>query len=88
MISFQNYYKYFPFLQTGIFAHPIYSEKGDYPDTVKERVNLNSEKENRYISRLPKFTDEEIESLKGKNHKCNYTKLNFMARLSFRHTNI
>lgn len=68
MVSFQNYYKYFPFLQTGIFAHPIYSEKGDYPDTVKERVNRNSEKENRFISRLPKFTDEEIKMVQGKNY--------------------
>lgn len=72
MFYLQNYYKYFPFLQTGIFAHPIYSEKGDYPETVRERVNLNSKRENRFISRLPKFTNKEIEELKGKNYRCTY----------------
>lgn len=54
-------------LQTEIFANPIYSEKGDFPDIVKTIVAENSQKEGRRRSRLPKFSEEEIESLRGMN---------------------
>lgn len=48
-----------------MYAHPIYSEKGGYPDVVKYNVDENSRKENRRRSRLPQFTKEEIEYVRG-----------------------
>ncbi|KAI5753327.1 hypothetical protein M8J77_025924 [Diaphorina citri] len=49
----------------GLFAHPIYSEAGDYPPIVRQIVDQNSAKEGRARSRLPRFTEEEIKALKG-----------------------
>ncbi|XP_047004523.1 myrosinase 1-like [Schistocerca americana] len=49
----------------GIFAHPIYSQEGDYPAVVRERVDNNSKAEGLARSRLPKFTQEEIEYIRG-----------------------
>lgn len=46
---------------TGLYFHPIFSASGDYPEVVREYVNKNSGVE----SRLPYFTDEEVEMLKG-----------------------
>ncbi|XP_049791492.1 myrosinase 1-like [Schistocerca nitens] len=51
--------------EDGIFAHPIFSEDGDYPAVVRQRVDANSEAEGRPRSRLPTFTQEEIEYLRG-----------------------
>ncbi|KAG8247899.1 hypothetical protein J6590_051199 [Homalodisca vitripennis] len=51
--------------QLGIFAHPIFSSDGDYPAVVRELVDKNSNLENRNSSRLPSFTAQEIEELKG-----------------------
>jgi lactase-phlorizin hydrolase len=50
----------------GIYAHPIFSEEGDYPSVVKERVDANSKAEGFTTSRLPKFTSEEVNFIKGK----------------------
>lgn len=52
----------------GIFAHPIFSKDGDYPEVVRERVDYNSKREGRSSSRLPTFTKEEILELKGRVH--------------------
>jgi lactase-phlorizin hydrolase len=52
--------------QLGIYAHPIFSEEGDYPSVVKERVDANSKAEGFTTSRLPKFTSEEVNFIKGK----------------------
>ncbi|XP_065212467.1 myrosinase 1-like isoform X1 [Planococcus citri] len=49
----------------GLFAHPIYSKEGDYPDVVRKMVDESSKKEGRKRSRLPTFTKEEKESLIG-----------------------
>ncbi|XP_049837975.1 myrosinase 1-like [Schistocerca gregaria] len=49
----------------GIFAHPIYSQDGDYPGVVRQLVDANSEAEGRPRSRLPTFTQEEIEYIRG-----------------------
>uniref|UniRef100_A0A8D8URR0 Lactase-phlorizin hydrolase n=1 Tax=Cacopsylla melanoneura TaxID=428564 RepID=A0A8D8URR0_9HEMI len=51
--------------QLGLFAHPIYSKTGDYPPIVRQIVDQNSAKEGRPRSRLPRFTAEEVEQLKG-----------------------
>ncbi|XP_049837166.1 myrosinase 1-like [Schistocerca gregaria] len=51
--------------KVGIFAHPIYSQEGDYPVVVRERVDNNSKAEGLPRSRLPKFTQEEIEYIRG-----------------------
>lgn len=52
-------------VQSGIFAHPIFSAEGDYPQIVRERVDYNSKREGRSISRLPTFTKDEVQKLKG-----------------------
>ncbi|XP_049939072.1 myrosinase 1-like [Schistocerca serialis cubense] len=49
----------------GIYAHPIYTEDGDYPAVVRQRVDANSAAEGRPRSRLPTFTQEEIAYIRG-----------------------
>lgn len=49
----------------GLFAHPIFSKEGDYPTVVRERVDRNSSEEKRARSRLPVFTKEEVEEIRG-----------------------
>lgn len=51
--------------QLGLYAHPIFSVSGGYPQVVANNVDENSRRENRRISRLPKFTAAEIEYVKG-----------------------
>ncbi|XP_049766138.1 myrosinase 1-like [Schistocerca cancellata] len=51
--------------QMGIYAHPIYSAGGDYPAVVRERVDANSAAEGRPRSRLPSFTQEEVQYIRG-----------------------
>jgi hypothetical protein len=53
------------FFQTGCVLHPIYSATGDYPPVMKERISMLSKKEGYSRSRLPSFTKEEIEMVKG-----------------------
>jgi len=53
-------------LQLGLFANPIYSLDGNYPDLVRKQVDKLSEAEGYYRSRLWKFTPEEILNIKGK----------------------
>jgi Glycosyl hydrolase family 1 len=54
-------------LQLGWFAHPVYSQTGDYPAVMKEYVARHSSEEGLLTSRLPEFTAEEIEMVKGSN---------------------
>ncbi|XP_047004516.1 myrosinase 1-like [Schistocerca americana] len=49
----------------GIFAHPIFTNEGDYPAVVRQRVDANSAAEARPRSRLPTFTQEEIDYIRG-----------------------
>ncbi|XP_059056668.1 myrosinase 1-like [Achroia grisella] len=52
-------------MRLGIYAHPIYSNIGDYPPLVREIIDTNSRLQNFTRSRLPVFSKEEIELLKG-----------------------
>ena len=53
------------FFQLGCVLHPIYSTNGDYPPVMKEWVAKKSKEEGYSKSRLPSFTKEEIEMVKG-----------------------
>uniref|UniRef100_A0A914XGY9 beta-glucosidase n=1 Tax=Plectus sambesii TaxID=2011161 RepID=A0A914XGY9_9BILA len=52
-------------MELGWFAHAVYSKEGDYPLVMRERMAELSKQEGRATSRLPKFTQKEIESLRG-----------------------
>ncbi|XP_065212470.1 myrosinase 1-like [Planococcus citri] len=51
--------------ELGWFGHPIYSKAGNYPPIMRELVDKRSKEEGRMRSRLPTFTPEEIEEIKG-----------------------
>lgn len=44
----------------GLFAHPIYSDEGDYPLLVRNRIDDMSRNQGFARSRLPFFTPEEV----------------------------
>ena len=46
--------------QLGMYAHPIFSDIGDYPSFVRERINDMSRMQGYSRSRLPYFTPEEV----------------------------
>ncbi|PZC74787.1 hypothetical protein B5X24_HaOG207160 [Helicoverpa armigera] len=49
----------------GWFAHPIFSESGDYPPIMRKLVDANSKRQGFPRSRLPYFTPQEVKMLKG-----------------------
>ena len=49
--------------QIDSMMHPLV--KGDYPPEFKRIINISSKAEGRIVSRLPTFTEDEIELLKG-----------------------
>ncbi|KAJ8733390.1 hypothetical protein PYW08_001688 [Mythimna loreyi] len=52
-------------MHLAIYSHPIFSDVGDYPNFVRERVNNMSRQQGFPRSRLPYFTDEEVQALQG-----------------------
>lgn len=53
------------FFQFGWYAHPIFSKTGDYPPIMRKIVDAISKKQGFSRSRLPHFTPEEIEMIRG-----------------------
>lgn len=51
--------------QFGQYAHPIFSKTGDFPPIMKEKIAAKSAAQGFKRSRLPEFTPEEIELVKG-----------------------
>ncbi|XP_045536187.1 lactase-phlorizin hydrolase [Papilio machaon] len=49
----------------GIYANPIFSDTGDFPEVMKKRVAAKSIEQGLYRSRLPEFTAEEIDYIRG-----------------------
>ncbi|XP_023935450.2 myrosinase 1-like [Bicyclus anynana] len=49
----------------GLYAEPIFSEEGGFPKELSEIVDRKSEEEGYFASRLPQFTDEEREYVRG-----------------------
>ncbi|XP_013168109.1 PREDICTED: lactase-phlorizin hydrolase-like [Papilio xuthus] len=49
----------------GLYSHPIFSETGDFPKSLKERVAAKSAEQGFPRSRLPEFTQEEIDYIRG-----------------------
>ncbi|XP_068624870.1 myrosinase 1-like [Battus philenor] len=49
----------------GIYSHPIYSKEGGWPTQIEKIIAENSRRQGYPRSRLPAFTKEEIEYIKG-----------------------
>ncbi|CAG9794817.1 unnamed protein product [Diatraea saccharalis] len=51
--------------EVGMYSHPIFSEKGGFPERVIKLVGEKSKQQGYPESRLPEFTKEETEFVKG-----------------------
>ncbi|XP_063982727.1 uncharacterized protein LOC135165394 [Diachasmimorpha longicaudata] len=51
--------------ETGWIMHPIFSKEGDYPEVMKTRIAENSKAEGLPSSRLPEFSPEWVQYIKG-----------------------
>ena len=50
----------------GWFAHPIFSQTGDYPKVMKDRVASRSRQQNLTETRLSPLSAQDIQDLQGK----------------------
>lgn len=48
-----------------MYAHPIFSESGDFPPIMKSKIAAKSAEQGFFRSRLPEFTPEEVELVRG-----------------------
>ncbi|CAF4786027.1 unnamed protein product [Pieris macdunnoughi] len=51
--------------ELGQYAHPIFSNTGDWPAVMKNNIASKSAAQGFYRSRLPEFTPDEVEMVKG-----------------------
>lgn len=51
--------------QFGWIAHPILSNEGDYPPVMRQRIDEISRRQNFSRSRLPVFSKEEVQMIRG-----------------------
>lgn len=51
--------------QTGRYSHPIFSQAGGWPPAIEKLMSEYSLKQGYQFSRLPPFTKEEVEFVKG-----------------------
>ncbi|XP_069681386.1 myrosinase 1-like [Periplaneta americana] len=51
--------------KAGLYCHPIFSKAGDYPQELKDKIAERSRAQGFQKSRLPEFTPEEIEYIRG-----------------------
>ncbi|KAI4491153.1 hypothetical protein M0802_010374 [Mischocyttarus mexicanus] len=49
----------------GWILHPVYSEKGDYPEIMKQKIAMKSQQQGYPRSRLPEFDDYWINYIRG-----------------------
>ncbi|XP_034939090.1 myrosinase 1 [Chelonus insularis] len=67
--------------RNGWFLHPIFSDDGDYPKEMIERISYHSDLQGFSKSRLPKFSENEIEMIKN---SADYLGINFYHASSIR----
>ncbi|XP_013185165.1 myrosinase 1 [Amyelois transitella] len=72
--------------EVGLYAHPIFSKTGDFPESVKRRVAERSKEQGFKKSRLPTFTKEEIVFIKGTSdfYGFNHYSTRFYTRNGFK----
>ncbi|KPI94624.1 Myrosinase 1 [Papilio xuthus] len=51
--------------QWGQYTHPVFSETGDFPPSMRRKIAAKSEEQGYPRSRLPEFTPEEIDYVRG-----------------------
>ena len=73
----------------GWFAHPIYSKTGDFPPVMRKKIEELSLEQGFKKSRLPTFSIEEIEYIRGTlgnsgiNNDTN-SKVNYVSKLKLK----
>ncbi|XP_028175784.1 myrosinase 1-like [Ostrinia furnacalis] len=72
--------------EVGLYSHPIFTKKGGFPDSVVRLVAEKSKEQGYLESRLPEFTEEEIEFVKGTSDffGFNHYSTKFVSRKSYK----
>lgn len=75
-------------VQTGWFANPIFTEHGNYPQIMIDKIGANSAKELRNTSRLPEMSEDMRKSLIGSADflAVNYYTSRLVAPMKRRHS--